>query len=220
MAVNFVNLLRQFPCVHVDNRQVGVLYFNPFLFGLIHLLMVFVGNIAPLVLYHVADIDLIAEQLAYCYIVPHFILAVGIGLAECLIVVFPRRENPRFVEGLGNLAKAQTLAAKRENLPHNSGGGFVNDETVGVLRVFEVAVRGVAADIFPRLAGGLPDGFYLAAGVTGVKIVHYIFENHNHLIVLVNGVHTIIQGNEAAPQRGENDINVFARFNVITPEAA
>ena len=57
VAVHFVNLLRQFPCVHVDNRRVGVLYFNPFLFGLIHLLMVFVGNMTPLVLYHVSDIN-------------------------------------------------------------------------------------------------------------------------------------------------------------------
>jgi len=36
----------------------------------------------------------------------------------------------------------------------------------------------------------------------------------------VNGVNAIIQGNEAAPQRGENDVNIFARFNVVTPEAA
>ena len=36
VAVHFANLLRQFPCVHVDNFRVGVLYLNSFLFGLIH----------------------------------------------------------------------------------------------------------------------------------------------------------------------------------------
>lgn len=87
-----------------------------------------------------------------------------------------------------------------------------------ILRAFQIADGCVAADIFSSLERGLFDGPDFIAGVSGIQIIHHIFQNNQHLIVLVNRIHTVIEGDKPAAQGGEHNVRVFARLNVIPPQ--
>lgn len=50
-------------------------------------------------------------------------------------------------------------------------------------------------------------------------VLHHIFQNDQHLVILVNGIHTVIEGNEAAAEAGKYDIRVFSGLNVVPPQA-
>ena len=87
-----------------------------------------------------------------------------------------------------------------------------------ILRAFQIADGSVAADIFPSLERGLFDGPDFIAGVSGIQIIHHIFQNDQHLIVLVDRIHTVIEGNKAATQAGEHDVRISTAFDVIPPQ--
>ncbi len=96
------------------------------------------------------------------------------------------------------------------------GGGRVDYQDVLVLRAFQIADRGVAAHILPSLKRGPFDSSDFAAGVPGVEVIHDIFQNHQHLIVFVSGVHPIIEGDEPAAEAGENNVRILAAFDIIS----
>ena len=50
-------------------------------------------------------------------------------------------------------------------------------------------------------------------------VLHHIFQNDQHLIVLADGVYPIIEGDEAAAEGRKHKVRVLARFDVITTEA-
>ena len=51
-------------------------------------------------------------------------------------------------------------------------------------------------------------------------VLHHIFQNDQHLVVLAEGVNAIIQSDETAAEGREHKICVLARFDVISTEAA
>ena len=87
-----------------------------------------------------------------------------------------------------------------------------------ILRAFQIADGSVAANIFPTLEGRLLDSPDLVAGIPSVQVVHDIFQNDQHLVILVNSVHSVIQGNEAAAEAGKYNIRIFSAFDVVPPQ--
>ena len=59
----------------------------------------------------------------------------------------------------------------------------------------------------------------LVAGVPGIEVIHHIFQNDQHFVVLAEGVHTIVEGDEAAAEGGKHKIRVLASLDVVTAEA-
>jgi len=63
-------------------------------------------------------------------------------------------------------------------------------------------------------------GADLVAGVPRIKIVHHIFQDHQHLVVLVDRIHTVVEGDEADAHRGEHDVRIFSGLDVVPSKAA
>ena len=87
-----------------------------------------------------------------------------------------------------------------------------------VIRAFQIADRGIASHILPGLKRGAFDCPDFGAGVPGVEVVHDIFQNHQHLIVFVSGVHPIIEGDEPAAEARKNDVRILPAFDIISAE--
>ena len=100
--------------------------------------------------------------------------------------------------------------------PHHRDRHRVDLQNVLVRRALSVAEGRIAAHIFPGLEGGQLHRLDLVAGVPRIEVIHDIFQNDQHFIVLADGVHPIVEGNEPASEGRENEVGIFARFDVIT----
>ena len=89
----------------------GVLNANPFLLGLVNLLVVLIRDGAALVLDGMADISLVANHCADSCIVPQLVLVMWVSFAKVLVVIFSRRYVPVLVEDLSNLTESVAFAA-------------------------------------------------------------------------------------------------------------
>ena len=49
---------------------------------------------------------------------------------------------------------------------------------------------------------------------------YFVLQNDQHLVVLVNGVNAVVEGDEAAAQGREHHISVLARPDVVPTKAA
>ncbi len=50
-------------------------------------------------------------------------------------------------------------------------------------------------------------------------VLHHIFQNDQHLIVLAERVNAVVQSDEATAEGRKHKVRVLARFDVITTEA-
>ena len=75
------------------------------------------------------------------------------------------------------------------------------------------------ADILAALEGGQLDRLDLAAGVPRIEVIHHIFQNDQHLVVLAERINTVIQRDETAAEGWKHKVRVLARFDVISTEA-
>ncbi len=100
----------------------------------------------------------------------------------------------------GDFAVAVPLAAQIKYACHHGSGHRVDNKDVLILRAFQIADGRVAADIFPGLESRLLDGSNLVTGVTGIEVVHDIFQNDQHLIIFVDRIHTVVECDKAAAQ--------------------
>ncbi len=215
-----VHPLHGVPHILRDQRLVGVLHPNPLAFRFADLLVVFVGDGACLVLYHVAEIHLIAKDGFHRHIIPERRFAPVILPSLRHVVKGSGRGDFFRVENQGNFAETIALQPQVKDVPHYRSGHRINLQNVLVRRTLPVAEGSVAAHIFPSLEGGQLHRLDFVAGVPGIEVVHYIFQNDHHFIVLADGVHTIVESDEAAAERWKNEVGIFARFNVITTEPA
>ena len=103
-------------------------------------------------------------------------------------------------------------------MPHHRSGHRVDLQNMFVRSAFSVAEGRIAANIFPGLEGGQLHRLDFVAGVPGIEVIHDIFQNNQHFIVLADGVYPVVQGNEAAAEGWKNEVGIFARFDVITAE--
>ena len=110
------------------------------------------------------------------------------------------------VENQGNFAETVALQPQVKDVPHYRSCHRVNLQNVLVRRALPVAEGRIAAHILPSLEGRQLHCLDFVAGVPRIEVVHNIFQNDQHFIVLADGVYPIIEGDEAAAQRRKNEI--------------
>ena len=197
----------------------GVFNLDPLGFRFADLLVVFVGHRPGLVLYHVTDVNLIAEDGLDGHVVPERCLAPQVFPSLCHVVKAPWRRDFFRIELQGNFAETVPLQAQIKDMPHHGSSHRIDLKNVLVSFAFLIAKGRVAADILAALEGGQLHRLDLAAGVPRIEVIHHIFQNDQHLVVLAEGVNAIIQSNETAAEGREHKICVLARFDVISTEA-
>ena len=197
----------------------GVFNLDPLGFRFANLLVVLVGHRAGLVLYHVTDIDLIAENGFDRHVVPERCLAPQIFPPLCHVVKAPWRRDFFCVELQGNLAEAVALQAQVKDVPHHRSRHGVDLKNVLVRFAFLITEGRIAADILAALERGQLHCLDLAAGVPRIEVIHHIFQNDQHLVVLSEGVNAIIQRDETAAEGRKHKVRVLTRFDVISTEA-
>ena len=198
----------------------GVLNLNPFGFRFADLLVVFVGHRAGFILYHATDIDLVAEDGFHRHVVPERRFAPQIFPSLCHVIEAPWRGDFFCVELQCNLAEAVALQAQIEDVPHHGSRYRIDLKNVLVRFAFPITEGRIAANILAALEGGQLHRLDLAAGVPRVKVIHHIFQNDQHLVVLAKRVNPVIQRDETAAEGRKHKVCVLARFDVISTEAA
>ena len=213
-----VHPLYRVPYILRDQRLVGVLHPDPLALRLADLLVVFVGDRARLVLYHVAEIHLVAEDGFHRHIVPALRLAPAVFPPFRHVVEGSGRGDFFGVEDQSDFSETVALQTQIEDTPHHRGCYRVDLQNVLVRRALPVAEGRIATHIFPCLEGGQLHRLDLVAGVPRIEVVHDIFQNDQHLIVLADGVYPIVERNEPASEGRKNEVCIFARFDIITTE--
>ena len=104
-------------------------------------------------------------------------------------------------------------------MPHHGSRHRIDLKNVLVRLAFPVTKGRVAADIFAALEGGQLHRLDLAAGVPRVEVIHHIFQNDQHLIVLAERVNAVVQSDESTAEGRKHKVCVLARFDVISTEA-
>ena len=197
----------------------GVLNLDPFGFWFADLFVVFVGHCAGLVLYHVTDINLIAENGFYRHIVPEWCLAPQVFPPLCHVIEAPWRGDFFRVKLQGDLAETVPLQAQIKDMPHHGSRHRIDLKNVLVRFAFLITEGRIAADILTALKRGQLHRLDLAAGVPRVEVIHDVFQNDQHLVVLAECVNPVIQSDETAAEGWKHKVCVLARFDVITTEA-
>jgi hypothetical protein len=165
-------------------------------------------------------IDLVAEDFLDCHIVPKVIAAnTRILLALFLIVIIEGRQDMLFVQLCGNFSVAPALAPIGKYLLHHPGGIFVNDEFVLVIGMRLIAIRYKPAKVISHFGVSLLDRLDFLAGVLALELVEQIPERHN-VVVIVDGIHTVIQGDKTASDHRKHIIRKLPHLNVVPSEAA
>lgn len=180
----------------------GVFHLDPLGFRFADLLVVFVGHRPGFVLYHVTDVNLIAEDGLDGHIVPERRLASQVFPSLCHVVKAPWCRDFFRVELQGDLAEAVPLQAQIEDVPYHGSGHRIDLKNVLVCLAFLIAEGRIAADILAAFEGGQLHSLDLAAGVPRIEVIHHIFQNDQHLVVLAEGVNAIIQRDERQPRDG------------------
>ena len=197
----------------------GVFNLDPLGFRFADLLVVLVGHRPGFVLYHVTDINLVAENGFHGHIVPERRFAPQIFPSLCHVIEAPWRGDFFRVELQGDLAETISLQAQVKDVPHHGSRHRIDLKNVLVRLAFPVTKGRVAADIFAALEGGQLHRLDLTAGVPRIEIIHHIFQNDQHLVVLAEGVNAIIQSDETAAEGRKHKVRVLASFDVISTEA-
>ena len=197
----------------------GVFNLDPLGFRFADLLVVFVGHRPGLVLYHVTDVNLIAEDGLDGHVVPERRFASQTFPSLCHVVKAPWRGDFFRVKLQGDLAETISLQAQIEDVTYHGSGHRIDLKNVLVSFAFLIAKGRVAADILAALEGGQLHRLDLAAGVPHIEVIHHIFQNDQHFVVLAEGVNAIIQSDETAAEGRKHKVRVLASFDVISTEA-
>ena len=64
----------------------------------------------------------------------------------------------------------------------------------------------------------LEHGFYLPAGITGIKLIHDV-QKRGHITVPFGGVYIVVNGNQPHSPLAEN-FHHLTNFQIVTPQAA
>lgn len=165
------------------------------------------------------DIDLLAENGFDRHVEPERRLASQVFPSLCHVVKAPWRWDFFFVELQGNLAETISLQAQIEDVPYHGSRHRIDLKNVLVRLAFPIAEGRIAADILAALEGGQLHRLDLTAGVPRIEVIHHIFQNDQHLVVLAERVNPVIQRDETAAEGREQKTRVLARFDVISTEA-
>ena len=142
-----------------------------------------------------------------------------VGFALLLIIIVAWRRDIFFVQKSGDFTVAITLTPVIENLADNSGGGFVNNKLVFIIRRLFVAERSVTAQVFAGSRARPFNRFDLFACVTTLKFVEQIPKGHD-VVVVMNSIDAIVQCDKATPDHGEKVIRELPDLYVVASKPA
>ena len=117
----------------------------------------------------------------------------------------------------GNLIGAVPFQRHGEDAP-DDGGSFLVHNPVLPLLVPQVAVNDGSGHVLAAHALGLEHGFYLPAGITGIKLIHDV-QKRGEVIFPILAIHAVIDGNEADTALTK-DFHDLADFEIVPPQTA
>ena len=151
----------------------GVLHLDPFGFRVADLFVVFVGHRSGLVLYHVTEVNLVAENGFDRHIVPGRCLATQIFPPLRHVIEAPWRRDFFRVVLQGNLAEAVPLQAQIEDVPYHGSRHRIDLKNVLVRFAFPITEGRIAADILAAFERGQLHRLDLAAGVPRIEVIEH-----------------------------------------------
>ena len=159
------------PHVAGNDCFVGVFHPYPFILRLYNELAGFIGERPVLALYHISDINLIAEDNLNGSVGPLVVNLTRVVLPFALIVQHSGRLNSFLVERHGDGPKAHALTTHGEDTSHNRRGFLVDHKMVLIRGVALVAVGGIGSHEFSVLRTRFLHGLDLLAGIPAVELV-------------------------------------------------
>ena len=175
---------------------------------------------APPALYHVAQVDGIAQNIFYRFLSPGLCFSVRKPLIPAnafLIAVAPRGEDTLCVEPAQDGADRFPLRRPAKDFFYDGGCFRINDDSVNVLRVTQVAVSGIRADklspplLLPQDAPGFP------GDVHGIFLVDQVPQGDVQCVPGVGGgaVVAVANGDKPNVQKREDPFQVVPGLNGV-----
>lgn len=159
-----------------DDGLMGILHNGPFRLRQEPVRYPGVKLRATAALYHMAQVDLAAQDILYRFHLP------GLGLGEplvdqdaFLVPVAAGGQNPGIVQPADNACIADALQFFLKNHSDHFGGLRINDDPVPVRWVFDVAIGGVASDKLPMFDFLSQNRAGLSGNILGIYLIHQVF---------------------------------------------
>ena len=93
---------------------------------------------------------------------------------------------------VGNIARADSFQLPLEHIPYHTGGVFIYQQAVAVLRVLPVAKNSKRADEISALAFDFKLAPCFHRGIPAICLVYEVFERDDQLIRFHVAVQTVI----------------------------
>ena len=147
-----------------------------------------------------------------------FLRRSGIDICESAVSLEIQPAGSRyffFDQNPCNAGGSPAMNGKVKNLFDNPPCFRVNQKMTFLIRVFDIAQRGIGS-IVCAICKPCPHGrFYLFAGLAGVHFIQNV-EEWGKLILSVDGVHIVIDSDIADAFAGKVDFRVLAGQNVVS----
>lgn len=169
------------------------------------------------------DVDLVFQDLSHGSAGPGVGtggIQIGTGSSGSLVVLVGRIQHLLLSQNSGDLAWTFPRSAQVKDPTHDGGGFFIRDDLFGVLILLLVAVGRFASQPFSALRLHLLDGAHLLAGVLGVEFVGPVTDRIEVVAALHQGIHAVVDRNEADAFLREVDLRVLSYLEVFSSQAA
>ena len=204
-----------------DNALMGVVGHNALIVRMVVPRLGFHGDHRTAACHHVTGVDRVAEDLPDGVVAP----LVAVVLIHSVVFLHRRRagdchgtENFSFPQQISDGGNAHSLRSPLEDLPNYRGIILVNHKLVVVIRVFFVAIGRNPAHIETALGTCHLCGLDLLGDVSSVEFIEDVFEGGNVHGLIAGAVHPVIDGDILYPVLGEENLNVAARFQIVSAE--
>ena len=201
----------------------GVLHKDLLALRFVDLLLVFVGEGGFSHVERVSDVDLVLQNVGYGFSGPSVGsggIQIGAGSSGSLVVLVGRIQHLLSGQNSGDLVWTFPCSAQVKDPTHDGGGLFIRDDLFGVLILLFVAVGRFAAQPLSALRLHLLDGAHLLAGVLGVELVGPVPDRIEVVAALHQGIHTVVDRNEADALFRKVDLRVLSHLEVFSSQAA
>ena len=142
-----------------------------------------------------------------------------VGLPLFLVGVVGGRQDLLVRQDAGDLVGAFAAGAQVEDALHHRRGFLVGDDLLAVRRFPAVAVGRPAAETLTALRLELFHRPNLFAGILGVQLICPVSDGIEVGAALHQGVHSIIDGDEADALRGQIEFCQLAHLQILAAQA-
>ena len=144
-----------------------------------------------------------------------------IGVAAFPQTVCRDGQHLFFLEQVGDLGRAASFHAKREDALDHLCRFLIHDPFLRVVRIFDIAIRQKSGQRFPTLSLGLDDSPNLPAGISGIELVEPHANSGKVVVhtVLIKRIEIVVDCNVANVVLGKGDVNEHTRHRGVSPKA-